>query len=162
MHALRNVNGMITLSLNFDNLLGGTSSKSHEKKVRELVDTHLTFPGSDKLTLDFNFKDNGSSSVSFTGPKDALAEAKRLWAENVKPAADKVKQAVAQASKKAQDAAKKANAKAAKAVKKAAKAKPAVKPAKAKTTKTAKAPLASKAKVKAKVKVAKKVVKKKR
>jgi len=147
---------MITLSLNFDNLLGGTSSKSHEKKVRELVDTHLTFPGSDKLKLDFNFKDNGASSVSFTGPKDALAEAKRLWAQNVQPAADKVKKAVAEASKKAQDAAKKANAKAAKAVKKASKAKPAAKPAKAK------APLAPKAKVKAKVKVAKKAVKKKR
>lgn len=146
---------MITLSLNFDNLLGGSSSKSHEKKVRELVDTHLTFPGSDKLKLGFNFKDNGATAVSFTGPEDALAEAKRLWAENVKPAADKVKKAVAEANKKAQAAAKNAKTTATKTTKKAAtKAPVKVKATKAKSVK--KAPARS---VTAKAKVAKKAVK---
>ncbi len=148
---------MITLSLNFDNLLGGTSTKSHEKKVRDLVDTHLTFPGSDKLKLGFNFKENGATAVSFTGPKEALDEAKRLWAQNVKPAADKVKKAVAEANKKAQAAAKKAKTNATKTATKASKKAP-VKVTVTKA-KASKAPARS---VTAKAKVAKKAVKSKR
>jgi hypothetical protein len=155
---------MITLSLNFDNLLGGTARNSHEKKIRELIDTHLTFPGSDKLQFGVNIKDNGSSSVSFTGPKDAIAEAKRLWKENVQPTADKLKKAVDRANKQTAKAVKSSNAKLATAVKKAkkeaaAKKTAATKPSKAKV---AKAPSRAKATVKAKAKVAKKVVKKKR
>ncbi len=154
---------MITLSLNFDNLLGGAARNPHEKTIREINDTHLAFPGSDKLKFDVNIKDNGSSSVSFTGPKDAIAEAKRLWKENVQPTADKVKKAIARANKQAKDAAKIVKANATKAVKKTTR-KTAVKkaPAKAKVVK-AKSPLTrTKAVAKAKVKVAKKAVKKKR
>ena len=82
---------MITLSLNFD---GKSGNAAQVKKVRELIGTHLGFPGSDKLKLDVTIKDNGSSSVSFAGPKDVIAEAKRLWHENVAPAAKKLQNQV--------------------------------------------------------------------
>ena len=81
---------MINLSLNFD----GAEDAAHAKKVRELIGTHFGFPGSDKLKLDVILKDNGSSSVSFAGPKDIIAEAKRLWTENVEPTANKFKSQV--------------------------------------------------------------------
>jgi len=103
---------MITLSLNFDGILGKTERSSHEKKVREVVDTHLAFPGSDKLKVGFTIKDNGSSSVTFAGPEDIVSEAKRLWQENVKPTADRVqsaaKSAVRTTAKKASASFKKA------------------------------------------------------
>lgn len=97
---------MITLSLNFDGITGRTERASREKKVKEIVDTHLTFPGSDKLKLGVTIKDNGSSSVSFAGPKDIVDEAKRLWHKNVAPAVNRVKSVAAKASKSVSKASK--------------------------------------------------------
>jgi len=82
---------MITLSLNFAKIFGPSERTTHEKKVRELVDTHLGFPGSDKLKLGVTIKENGASSVTFAGPSEVVSEAKRLWQENVKPVADRAK-----------------------------------------------------------------------
>jgi len=84
---------MITLSLNLDGITGKTERSSHEKRVREIVGTHLAFPGSDKLKMGVTIKDNGSSSVTFAGPREIVSEAKRLWEENVVPATDRVKSA---------------------------------------------------------------------
>ena len=84
--------------MNFDGKTGKTERASREKKVREIVGTHFAFPGSDKLKMGVTIKDNGSSSVTFSGPKEVIAEAKRLWQENVKPAADRFKSAAAKAS----------------------------------------------------------------
>jgi hypothetical protein len=84
---------MITLSLNFDKGTRNASRGAHEQQIRDIVDTHLAFPGSEKLKMGVNIKNNGAASVSFTGPKEAIAEARRLWRENVKPAAAKVKRA---------------------------------------------------------------------
>lgn len=84
---------MITLSLNFDKATNKANRGSHEKQIRDIIDTHLTFPGSDKLKWGVTVRDNGAASVSFTGPQEAVDEAKRLWRENVKPAAEKVKRA---------------------------------------------------------------------
>src|SRR5476651_2024513 len=92
---------MITLSLNFDGITGKTERASHEKKVREIVGAHFAFPGSDKLKMGVTIKDNGSSSVTFAGPKDIVTEAKRLWQENVKPTADRVQSAAKSAAKTA-------------------------------------------------------------
>ncbi len=89
---------MITLSLNFDGLTDKTGRSSHEKKVREIVGTHLTFPGSDKLKMGVTIKDNGFASVTFAGPRDIVSEAKRLWQENVKPATDRVRSVAARAT----------------------------------------------------------------
>ena len=89
---------MITLSLNFDGITGKTERASHEKKVREIVGAHFAFPGSDKLKMCVSIKDNGSSSVTFAGPKDIVTEAKRLWQENVKPTADRAKSVAGKAS----------------------------------------------------------------
>ena len=89
---------MITLSLNFDEITGKTERTSHEKKIREIVGAHFAFPGSDKLKMGVTIKDNGSSSVTFAGPKDIVTEAKRLWQENVKPTADQVKSVASKAS----------------------------------------------------------------
>jgi hypothetical protein len=90
---------MITLSLNFAGITGNARA-AHEKKVRNLVDTHFGFPGSDKLKMDVTLKDNGYSSVSFAGPSDVISEAKRIWQENVKPAADKIKANVVSTARK--------------------------------------------------------------
>jgi hypothetical protein len=84
---------MITLSLNFDKGAKNANRGAHEQLIRDIVDTHLAFPGSEKLKMGVNIKNNGDASVSFTGPKDAIAEARRLWRENAKPAAAKVKRA---------------------------------------------------------------------
>src|ERR1017187_4819179 len=89
---------MITLSLNFDGMTAKTERASHEKKVREIVGAHFAFPGSDKLKMGVTIKDNGSSSVTFAGPKDIVTEAKRLWQENVKPTADRAKSVAGKAS----------------------------------------------------------------
>jgi hypothetical protein len=127
---------MITLSLNFDKLVNGTNRTTHEKQIRDVVDTHLGFPGSDKLKMGVTIKENGATSVSFTGPKDAIAEAKRLWRENVTPAAKKVNKAVTRVTTTAKKAVKKAKAKVTAA--KSATTKRATKvKAKAKTTKPA-------------------------
>ena len=83
---------MITLSLNFEGAKNANRG-TREQQIRDIVDTHLAFPGSEKLKLGVTIKNNGAASVSFTGPKEAIAEAKRLWRENVKPAAAKVKRA---------------------------------------------------------------------
>jgi hypothetical protein len=83
---------MITLSLNFDK---GANNGSREQEIRDIVDTHLAFPGSEKLKMGVNIKNNGAASVSFTGPKEAIAEARRLWRENVKPAAARMKRTAA-------------------------------------------------------------------
>jgi len=90
---------MITLSLNFAGITGNART-THEKKVRKLVDTHFGFPGSDKLKMDVTLEDNGSSSVSFAGPRDVIAEAKRVWQESIKPAADKLKANVVRTANK--------------------------------------------------------------
>jgi hypothetical protein len=82
---------MITLSLNFDGITGKSDRTSHARKVKEIVDTHLAFPGSDKLKMGVTIKDNGFSSVTFAGPRDIVSEARRLWQENVKPAAERVR-----------------------------------------------------------------------
>ncbi|HUB66838.1 MAG TPA: hypothetical protein VL981_05070 [Candidatus Methylacidiphilales bacterium] len=86
---------MITLSLNFDKGAKNANRGTHEQQIRDIIDTHLTFPGSEKLKMGVNIKNNGAASVSFTGPKEAIAEARRLWRENVKPAAAKVKRTAA-------------------------------------------------------------------
>jgi hypothetical protein len=82
---------MITLSLNFDKGAKNANRGTQEQQIRDIVDTHLAFPGSDKLKMGVTIKNNGVASVSFTGPQEAIAEARRLWRENVKPAAAKVK-----------------------------------------------------------------------
>ena len=106
---------MITLSLNFDKGAKKANRGTHEQQIRDVVDTHLTFPGSEKLKMGVNIKNNGATSVSFTGPKEAIAEAKRLWRENVKPAAAKVKRTAAKLRRAATRATKR------KSVKKSAK-----------------------------------------
>jgi hypothetical protein len=65
---------MITLNIE------GARNKNrgaHEQQIRDIVDTHLAFPGSEKLKMGVNIKDNGAFSVSFTGPQEAIAEARR-------------------------------------------------------------------------------------
>ena len=79
---------MITLSFNSDKGARNANRGTREQEIRDIVDTHLAFPRSEKLKLGVNIKDNGAFSVSFTGPQEAIAEAKRLWQENVKPAAE--------------------------------------------------------------------------
>ena len=101
---------MITLSLNFDGITGKART-SHEKKVRKLVDTHLGFPGSDKLKMGLTVKDNGYSAVTFAGPRDVISEAKRLWNENVQPTANKLQTKFKAAAKKATAEVKKSVAK---------------------------------------------------
>jgi hypothetical protein len=102
---------MITLSLNFDKAANSANRGAHEKQIRDIVDTHLAFPGSDKLKMGVTIRNNGAASVSFTGPKEAIAEAKRLWRENVKPAAKKVKRAAVRAAKPAKKPSKSAASK---------------------------------------------------
>jgi hypothetical protein len=84
---------MITLSFNFDKGAKNANRGTHEQQIRDIIDTHLAFPGSEKLKLGVNIKSNGATSVSFTGPQEAIAEARRLWREKVEPAAAKVKRA---------------------------------------------------------------------
>jgi hypothetical protein len=94
---------MITLSLNF----GG----AHAKKVRDLIDTHLGFPGSDKLKMGLTIKDSGTASVTFAGPNEVVSEAKRLWTEKGKPAVEdfskEVKSQIKAATEKVKAVAKK-------------------------------------------------------
>src|ERR1700761_9083165 len=96
---------MITLSFNFAKDTKKANRGAHEQQIRDIVDTHLTFPGSDKLKMGVNIKDNGIASVSFTGPKDTLAEGRRLGREHVKPAAEKVKRVAAKVKRTATRAA---------------------------------------------------------
>jgi hypothetical protein len=126
---------------------------AEEQQIRDIVDTHLTFPGSDKLKMGVNIKENGAFSVSFTGPQEAIAEAKRLWQENVKPAAAKVQRAATKLKRQAKRA---ANATKLKPAKKAAPKRKAA--TKAKTVKKA----AKSAIVRAKAKVSKKTTKKRK
>jgi len=86
---------MITLSLNFDKDAKNANRGTQEQQIRDIVDTHLAFPGSEKLKMGVTIKNNGAASVSFTGPQEAIAEARRLWRENVIPAAAKVKRTAA-------------------------------------------------------------------
>ncbi|HEY0255980.1 MAG TPA: hypothetical protein VGC39_00955 [Candidatus Methylacidiphilales bacterium] len=86
---------MITLSLNFDKGAKTANRGTQEQQIRDIVDTHLAFPGSEKLKMGVTIKNNGAASVSFTGPDDVIAEARRLWRENVQPAAEKLKRAAA-------------------------------------------------------------------
>lgn len=97
---------MITLSFSSDKGAKKASRGTREQQIRDIVDTHLAFPGSEKLKLGVNIKDNGDASVSFTGPQEALAEAKRLWQEHVKPAVAKVKRTTAKVKRAATRAAK--------------------------------------------------------
>ncbi len=122
---------MITLSFSSDKGAKNANRGTREKEIRDIVDTHLAFPGSEKLKMGVNVKDNGAFSVSFTGPQEAIAEAKRLWRENVKPAAAKVKKAALKAKRAATRAAKPAKRK---TTKKAGTRKTAVKPVTAKKT----------------------------
>ena len=82
---------MITLSFNSDKGAKNANRGTREQEIRDIVDTHLSFPGSDKLKLGVTLKNNGDASVSFTGPQEAIAEVRRLWREKVQPAAAKVK-----------------------------------------------------------------------
>jgi hypothetical protein len=102
---------MITLSFSSDKGAKNANRGTREKEIRDIVDTHLAFPGSEKLKMGVNVKDNGAFSVSFTGPQEVIAEAKRLWRENVKPAAAKVKKAALKAKRAATRAAKPAKRK---------------------------------------------------
>ena len=97
---------MITLSFSSDKGAKNPRRGSHEQQIRDIVDTHLAFPGSEKLKMGVNIKSNGAASVSFTGPQEALAEAKRLWQEHVEPAVAKVKRATAKVKRAATRAAK--------------------------------------------------------
>src|SRR5450631_4029560 len=92
---------MITLSFSSDKGAKNANRGTHEQQIRDIVDTHLAFPGSEKLKMGVNIKNNGAASVSFTGPKEALAEAKRLWREHVKPAVAKVKRTTAKVKRAA-------------------------------------------------------------
>jgi hypothetical protein len=122
---------MITLSLNFDKGTKNANRGTHEQQIRDIVDTFLAFPGSEKLKMGVNIKNNGAASVSFTGPKEAIAEAKRLWRENAKPAAAKVKRAAMKLRRAAARATKPVKRKSAKngSTKKAAPKPPAAKKA---------------------------------
>ena len=119
---------MITLSLNVEGAKKANRG-AHEQQIRDIIDTHLAFPGSEKLKLGVTIKDNGAASVSFTGPKEAIAEARRLWRENVKPAAAKMKRTAAKLRRAATRATKPVKRK---AVKKAATKKATRKPTTAK------------------------------
>ena len=141
---------MITLSLNFDKDTKHANRGTHEQQIRDIVDTHLTFPGSEKLKMGVNIKNNGAASVSFTGPKEAIAEAKRLWRENVKPAAAKVKRAAMKVRRAARRATKPVKRK---SVKKAATKKATPKPT---TVKKATKRVVARAKAKVSRKTAKK------
>ena len=96
---------MITLSLNFEGAKNANRG-GREQQIRDLVDAHLAFPGSEKLKMGVTLKNNGAASVSFTGPQEAIAEARRLWRKNVKPAAAKVKRAAMKVRRAATRAAK--------------------------------------------------------
>src|ERR1700761_1013120 len=89
---------MITLSLNF-NGNATNATRAAQDRVREVIDTHLAFPGSDKLKWGLTIKDNGASSVTFAGPHDIVSEAKRLWKENVGSSTEEVKKTVRKAAK---------------------------------------------------------------
>jgi hypothetical protein len=84
---------MITLSFNADKGAKNANRGTREQEIRDIVDTHLAFPGSEKLKLGVTIRSNGDAAVSFTGPQEAIAEARRLWRERVQPAAAKVKRA---------------------------------------------------------------------
>ena len=105
---------MITLSFNSDKGAKNANRGTREQEIRDIVDTHLSFPGSDKLKLGVTLKNNGDASVSFTGPQEAIAEVRRLWREKVKPAAAKVKSAANKLKRAATRAAKPVKRKAAK------------------------------------------------
>ncbi len=138
---------MITLSLNFDKATTKTNRSSHEKQVRDIIDTHLAFPGSDKLKWGVTIKDNGAASVSFTGPRDAIDEAKRLWKENVQPAANKARRAATDVKRAVTSKVKRATTNATKSARKVVKA------AKVKATRSG---------AKAKAKAAKRTAKKRK
>ena len=131
---------MITLSFNSDKGARNANRGTREQEIRDIIDTHLTFPGSDKLKFGVTLKNNGDASISFTGPQEAISEARRLWREKVQPVAAKVKRAANKLKRQATRAAKpkkttkkKAAPKKAKSVKRVvakAKAKVARKPAK--------------------------------
>ena len=142
---------MITLSLNFEGAKNANRG-TREQQIRDIVDTHLAFPGSEKLKMGVTIKNNGAAAVSFTGPQEAIAEARRLWRENVKPAAAKVKRAATKLRRAATRATKPVKRKSAK---KAATKKATPKPTTAK--KTAKRVVA-----RAKAKVSRKTAKKRK
>ena len=114
---------MITLSFNADKGTKNANRGAREQEIRDIIDTHLAFPGSDKLKFGVTLKNNGDASISFTGPQEAISEARRLWREKVKPAAAKVKRAANKLKRAATRAAKPVKRKATKktAKKKAAK-----------------------------------------
>ena len=114
---------MITLSFNADKGTKNANRGAREQEIRDIIDTHLAFPGSDKLKFGVTLKNNGDASISFTGPQEAISEARRLWREKVKPAAAKVKRAANKLKRAATRAAKpiKRNATKKTAKKKAAK-----------------------------------------
>jgi len=119
---------MITLSFNSDKGAKNANRGTREQEIRDIIDTHLTFPGSDKLKFGVTLKNNGDAAISFTGPQEAISEARRLWREKVQPAAAKVKRQVnklrrsaTRAVKPKKTAKKKAAPTKAKSVKKAAK-----------------------------------------
>jgi hypothetical protein len=105
---------MITLSFNSDKGAKNAHRGTREQEIRDIVDTHLSFPGSDKLKLGVTLKNNGDASVSFTGPQEALAEVRRLWHEKVQPVAAKVKRAANKLRRAATRAAKPVKRKSAK------------------------------------------------
>lgn len=123
---------MITLSFDFGKGAKHANRGTHEQEIRDIVDTHLAFPGSEKLRMGVNVKSNGATSVSFTGPQEAIAEARRLWRENVQPAVAKVKRAATKLRRSAARAAQPAKRKPTKKIvaKKTAAKKATPKPAK--------------------------------
>jgi hypothetical protein len=128
---------MITLSFNADKGTKTANRGAREQEIRDIIDTHLAFPGSDKLKFGVTLKNNGDASISFTGPQEAISEARRLWREKVKPAADKVKRAANKLKRQATRATKRKSAK-----------KTAVKKAKPKTVKKAAKRVVARAKAK--------------
>jgi hypothetical protein len=97
---------MITLSFNADKGAKNANRGTREQEIRDIIDTHLAFPGSDKLKFGVNLKNNGDASTSFTGPQEAISEARRLWREKIKPAAAKMKRAANKLKRSATRAAK--------------------------------------------------------
>jgi hypothetical protein len=131
---------MITLSFNADKGAKNANRGAREQEIRDIIDTHLAFPGSDKLKFGVSLKSNGDASISFTGPQDAISEARRLWREKVQPAAAKVKRAANKLKRTATRAAKPVKRKSAK--------KAAAKKSKPKTVKKAAKRVVTRAKTK--------------
>ena len=66
---------MITLSFSSDKGAKNANRGTHEQQIRDTVDTHLAFPGSEKLKMGVNIKNNGAAgSLKETAPNGYAAQ----------------------------------------------------------------------------------------